>query len=90
MPTVNMPTKAPSRKVVGATAGAGLGGVTANLVLWALDDFVFEPHVADSVPGPVSAFVIFVVPVVLSFVGGYITKRETDELIAPAPDVDPS
>jgi len=85
MPKVNMPTAAPARKVVGATAGAGLGGVTASLILWALDDTVFEPHVADSVPGPVSAFVVVVVPLVLSFLGGYFTRREADELIVPAP-----
>lgn len=87
-PKVNMATSAPSRKVVGASAGAGIGGVTAGLVLWGLDDFVFEPHVADSVPGPVAAFVIAIVPLVLSFVGGYFTKRSTDELMAPAPGGD--
>lgn len=85
MPTVNMPSSAPARKVVGAAAGAGVGGVTANLVLWGLDDFVFDPHKADSVPGPVAAFVITVVPLALSFLGGYFTRREADELIAPAP-----
>jgi hypothetical protein len=84
---VNMPTAAPARKVVGASAGAGLGGVSAGLILWGLDDFVFQPDVANSVPGPVSAFVIAVVPLALSFLGGYFTKRSTDELMAPAPDV---
>jgi hypothetical protein len=86
-PKVNMPTPAPARKVVGASAGAGLGGVTAGLVLWGLDDFVFDPHVANSVPGPVAAFVIAVVPLALSFAGGYFTRRSTDELMAPAPKV---
>lgn len=88
MPKVNMPSSAPARKVVGATAGAGVGGVTANLIIWGLDDLVFDPHVPDSVPGAVSAFVITVVPIALSFLGGYLTRRDTDELIAPAPNED--
>lgn len=85
MSSLNMPTGTPARKVVGATAGAGLGGVTANLIVWGLDDFVFDPNAADSVPDPVSAFIFVVVPLVLSFVGGYFTRRSADELIAPAP-----
>jgi hypothetical protein len=65
MNTTNMPNRAPARKVVGATAGAGIGGVTANLIIWGLDDLVFDP-------------------LLLSFLGGYFTRRGTDELIAPA------
>lgn len=78
--TVNMPDGNPSRKVAGATVGAGAGAVTANLVLWGLDDFVFDPAVADSVPGPVTAFVIFIIPTVLAYIGGYLTKRSVDEI----------
>jgi hypothetical protein len=79
-----MPTAAPSRKVVGGTAGAGLGGVTASLLLWALGATVFP----DGVPSEVSAFVVFVVPVALAFVGGYFTKRSAGEL--PVPVVEPA
>lgn len=85
MASLNMPSSAPARKVVGATAGAGVGGVTANLIVWGLDDFAFDPDAANSVPDAVSAFIFVVVPLVLSFVGGYFTRRDADELIAPAP-----
>lgn len=81
---VNMPSAAPARKVVGATAGAGIGAVTANLALWALDDLVFDPKVPDSVPEAVTAFVYVLIPAALSFAGGYFTKRQADELVAPA------
>jgi hypothetical protein len=83
-PKVNMPTSAPARKVVGASAGAGIGGVTAGLILWALGAYVFDGNVPDAV----SAFVYVVAPLVLSFVGGYVTKRSTDELMVPAPGGD--
>ena len=83
-PKVNMPTSSPARKVVGASAGAGIGGVSAGLILWALGAYVFH----GDVPEAVSAFVIAVVPLVLSFVGGYFTKRSTDELMVPAPGGD--
>lgn len=79
-PKVNMPTAAPARKVVGASAGAGIGGVSAGLILWALGAYVFN----GDVPEAVSAFVYVVVPLVLSFAGGYFTRRTTDELIVPA------
>jgi hypothetical protein len=82
-PKVNMPTPAPARKVVGASAGAGLGGVSAGLLLWALGATVFP----DGVPDAVSAFVYVVVPLALSFAGGYFTRRSTDELMVPAPKV---
>lgn len=80
-PKVNMPTSAPARKVVGASAGAGIGGVTAGLILWALSAYVFDGNVPDAV----SAFVYVVAPLVLSFVGGYVTRRKADELMVPAP-----
>lgn len=81
--TVDMPNGNPSRKVVGATVGAGSGAVVANLLLWILDDYAFDPSVADSVPAQLVAFVIFIVPVVLAYVGGYITKRSAAELAPP-------
>jgi hypothetical protein len=40
------------------------------------------------VPDAVSAFVYVVAPLVLSFAGGYVTKRSTDELMVPAPGGD--
>jgi hypothetical protein len=79
---VDMPSARPARKVLGATAGAGIGTVTANLALWALDDLVFEPKVPDSVPEAVNAFVLVVVPIVTAFVGGYFTRRGAGDLRA--------
>lgn len=72
----DMPTSAPARKVVGASAGAGVGGVFAGLILWALGAYVF----AGDVPEAVSAFVYVIAPLALSFVGGYVTKRSTAEV----------
>jgi hypothetical protein len=76
----NMPTAAPARKVVASTAGAGVGVVSAQLVVWGLDEYVFEPEVASSVPGPVEAFVMLVIPLVLAFASGYLTPRASSEL----------
>ena len=50
--TVNMPSGKPSRKVLGATAGAGAGAVTSGLVRWGLDEFVFEPSSPTVCPAP--------------------------------------
>ena len=78
--TVNMPDARPARKVVGATGGAAVGLVSSQLVVWGLDEYVFEPDVVNSVPGPVEAFVLLIVPLALTFVGGYFTKRGKHEL----------
>lgn len=78
---VNMPSSSPARKVVGASAGAGLGGVTAGIIVWALGASVFN----GDVPAEVSAFVITLVPLALSFVGGYVTRRGAGEVVVPAP-----
>lgn len=75
MGTVTAASSKVQRKVVGASAGAGVGGVTASLIVWALDDYVFDPNVANSVPDAVSGFVLVCVPLALAFVGGYFTKR---------------
>jgi hypothetical protein len=85
-PTVNMPSSAPARKVLGATAGAGIGGVTAGLIVWALGAIAFP----DGVPAEVQAFVGVIVPLVLSFAGGYVTRRSAAEVASlqqPAPDL---
>lgn len=79
--TTAMPTAGIARKVQGATLGAGAGGVVSGLVLWALDDYAFDPDVAGSVPEPLTAAVLFFVPVVLTLVGGYFTKRGLEEVI---------
>lgn len=86
--TVNMPTAAPSRKVVGATTGAGLGAVAGQLVVWGLDEWVFDPAIEGSVPEPVAAFVLLAVPLLLAFAGGYFTRRKVSEL-PPSPPTGP-
>lgn len=84
-PTVNMPSGNPSRKVLGATAGATGGIVVANLIEWGLDDYVFDAKVPDNVPGPVEAFVMYIVPIGLTFLAGYLTKRGAAEVNPPQP-----
>lgn len=79
MTDTNMPTSAPSRKVVAATGGAGAGAVTAGLIEWALDSYVFS----SGVPDAVTAFVMFIVPTALAYVAGYVTTRGADEVVQP-------
>lgn len=83
--TVDMPSGNPSRKVVGATAVGGAGLIVGNLVEWGLDDYVFQPKVHDSVPGPVTAFVVYIAPIALTFLGGWLTKRSAAEVAPPPP-----
>lgn len=78
----NMPSAQPARKVVASTTGAGVGVVVAQLVLWMLDAYLFDPPVDGSVPDAVSAFVLTVVPIALAFVSGYMTPRASSE-VAP-------
>ena len=83
---VNMPTAAPARKVVAATAGAGIGTPAAGLIIWALGATVFP----NGVPAEVSAFVIVAIPAALAFLGGYFTRRSAAEVASvkpPAPDL---
>ena len=86
-PQTDMPTSAPAQKVVGASAGAGIGGVFAGLILWVLGAYVFN----GDVPEAVSSFVYVAIPLVMSFVGGYVTKRSAAEVRATVNDrSDPS
>lgn len=70
--TVNMPNGTPSRKVVAASTGA----VVSGFVLWLLDAYVFE----GATPEPVVLLVMLVVPAVLTFAAGYVTRRSVGEL----------
>lgn len=87
MTTTDMPQGHIAQKVKGATAGAGAGSVLTGLVLWLLDDYVFDPDVAGSVPEPLSAAVLFFIPTLAALAGGYFTRRSSDEL-APVDDDD--
>jgi hypothetical protein len=71
--TVNMPDGTPSRKVVAASTTAA---VTA-FVLWLLGEYVFPER---AVPEAVEGLVLVVVPGVVAFVAGYVTKRSVGEL----------
>lgn len=71
-------SKAPVRKVVAATGGAGVGAVLANLVVWGLDELM-DPAIANSVPEPVSTAVYVLVPMAVAFLGGYFVKRAPGE-----------
>jgi hypothetical protein len=68
-----MPDGTPSRKVVAASTAAAVSG----FVLWLLGEYVFRDA---GVPDAVEALVLLVVPGVLAFVAGYVTRRSVGEL----------
>lgn len=72
MPQTDMPTAAPSRKVVAATTVAAV----TTFVLWVLNEYVFS----GDVPAPVAGLVALIVPAALTFAAGYITRRSTSEV----------
>lgn len=69
---VNMPTAAPSRKVVAASTTAAVSG----FVVWILGAYVFRGEV----PVEVAGLVLVLVPGVLSYVAGYMTRRSSSEV----------
>lgn len=75
-----MPPGVTSRKVNGATAGAGAGIVLAAFVVGMLDDHVY---VDGDVPSYVSGLIYFAIPVALAWFNGYRTRRGADEILPP-------
>lgn len=62
------------RKVKGATIGAGAGAIIASFVNWGLSALFWQGP--EGVPEPVQSFVLLLVTVGLTFLGGYYTKSE--------------
>lgn len=63
-------------KVKAATIGSGVGGATAALAEWALARYVFTgPPDFGTVPGPVSAFLVIVVPAACAYAGGWLARH---------------
>ena len=83
MAITDMPSAAPGRKILATGAGGSFALLLANLLLWVLDTFAFEPDVVDSVPGPVEAFVLGALPLAAALVAGYLTPRSADEIAPP-------
>lgn len=73
----------PERKVLTATGGAAGGSVFAVFALWLLGVFVWDaPRSADAatqaveaVPGPVSGVVYFVIPVLTTYLAGWVARH---------------
>lgn len=58
-------------KVKASTAGSTVGIVVSGFLLWLLDTYVWE---TESIPDPVIGLV-GLVPVALTFLGGYLAKH---------------
>jgi hypothetical protein len=63
------PTEA---KVKAATGGSAVGVALAGLLLWLLDTYVFR---ADPVPDPIAVAVWTLLPIGLTFVGGFCARH---------------
>lgn len=67
------PVKEPvSPKVQSATLGAGAAVVTTDFVLWGIDHWAFPGE--GNIPTPVSAFTLFIVTIIVTFLSGYLKK----------------
>lgn len=66
------PTEA---KVKAATVGAGAGVAVAELLTWALDNYVITPNVVGDLPAPVSVAVPVLVAAGLAWWAGYRAKH---------------
>jgi predicted membrane protein len=68
-----VPTKGPiEAKVTAATGGSAIGVALAGLVMWLLDTYAFT---TSSVPDAITAVVWAVIPVGLTFLGGFSAKH---------------
>lgn len=81
------------RKVYASTIGAGAGLTVSNFALWIADTIWWPGDTA--VPGPVADFVVLVVTIGLTFLGGYFAKHDpgyvqidqAEDVAEPLPDV---
>lgn len=80
MALTDMPSAAPSRKVLASGAGGGFALLIGNLIVWALGEYVFGP---EPVPQEVSAFVLGGLPILAGFAAAYFTPRSADEVMSP-------
>lgn len=62
-------------KVKAATAGAGIGYLLSQAVLWELDAHVFTPGTVGDLPAPVTSGVPIVVGMALAWVAGYRARH---------------
>lgn len=58
-------------KTTAGGIGAGVGGVVAGAVLWAMDELWWNGEAAPDVPGPLSALVWALVPAAVAFLASY-------------------
>jgi high-affinity Fe2+/Pb2+ permease len=66
------PTEA---KVKAATYGAGAGVAVAELLTWALDNYLITPNVVGDLPAPVSVAVPLLIAAGLAWYAGYRAKH---------------
>jgi hypothetical protein len=69
-------------KVKAATGGSTVGVALAGLILWLLDTYVFT---TDPVPDPIVVAVWALLPIGLTFLGGYLAKHTPRPPAAPDP-----
>ena len=84
-----MSTGPVEQKVKAATGGSALGVALAGLILWLLDDYAFK---TSAVPDALVVAVWTVVPIGLTFVGGFLarhTPRHDPDAVAAERLADP-
>ena len=74
------PTSAPVQKVIGATAGTGVGGALAVILIWAVSSF---GHVV--FPDFVALAITLLVSTIATFVAGYLVPPKSSEIPVPSP-----
>lgn len=70
-------------KVKAATGGSTVGVAFAGLILWLLDTYVFTDQ---PVPDPIVVAVWALLPIGLTFVGGYFAKHTSRPAVLIAAD----
>lgn len=62
-------------KVKAASVGAGAGVAVAELINWALDNYLITPHITGDLPAPVSVAVPLLVAAGLAWLAGYRARH---------------
>lgn len=83
MSAIRMRTDATARKVLGATAGAGVAGAITTIVIWIIE----HPGVLGvNVPADVAAAMTTVIAAVATYYAGYNTLPSAEDQIVAVPD----
>lgn len=83
MSAIRMRTDATARKVLGATAGAGVAGAITTIFIWIIE----HPGVlAVNVPADVAAAMTTVIAAIATYYAGYNTLPSAEDQVVAVPD----